>query len=236
MKKLFLFLFLSTLIPFIANAIKIEKNEIDEFTGKRTVITSWEGICGNEIHVRFRMQNGLNLLDYKMFYDGSIVIGEGDKLMFKSATDNIGELKSITTYIGTKGGGATGFIGSSAWGIKATYTGDLSYFNDNITRLIRVYTTDWYSDKQINESDGKKLQKLYALFLTAQDMEPGKAANYANYLITFLKSTDNGKSWDKVDEKYIKDASFEELETIMNDWKSQSSGRKKFDCKIKKEK
>lgn len=220
----------------MANAMKIEKDEIDEFTGKRTIITSWEGICSNKIHVRFRLQNGYKLLDYKMFYDGAIVIGEGDELMFKSTTDNIGAFKSIGSYHGSKGAGATGFIGSGAWGIKATYKGDLSYFNDNVTRLIRIYTVDSYYDQQVNENDGKKLQKLYALFVTAQDMEPGKAANYANYIITFLKSTDYGKSWDRVDEKYIKDASPEEIEKIMNDWKSQSSGRKQFDCKIKKEK
>lgn len=234
MKRILLALCLC--IPFVASSMKIAKDEIDEFTGNRTLITSWEGLCANNIHVRFRLQNGLKILDFKLVENDAIVIGEGDKLMFKSTVDNIGEFSSIGIYRGEKGGGAVGINGSGNWGIMATYQGDLAYFADNIVRLARVYTTDRYIDKKIGEGDGKKIQKLYALFLTALGGQPGVASSYANYVITFMKSTDGGKSWEVDREEYKKDLSKEELSEIVNEWKSQSKGRKLFDCRIKKEK
>lgn len=166
-KTKILLLLICLILPALASAMKIEKDVIDEFTGNRTLITSWEGICSKNIHIRFRLENGHQYLDFKKFEDGAIVIGEGAKLMFKSESNNIGEFTSIGIFHGEKGGGAVGFNGCGAWGIFAIYQGDLSYFADNNTRLLRFYTTDGYTDKKIGEGDGKKLQKLYELFTTA---------------------------------------------------------------------
>lgn len=234
MKRILLALCLC--IPFVASSMKIAKDEIDEFTGNRTLITSWEGLCANIIHVRFRLQNGLKILDFKLVENDAIVIGEGDKLMFKSTVDNIGEFSSIGIYRGEKGGGAVGINGSGNWGIMATYKGDLSYFVDNIARLMRINTAEGYIDKKIGEGDGKKIQKLYDLFSTALGGQPGVASSYANYVITFMKSTDGGKSWEVDREEYKKDLSKEELSEIVSEWKAQSKDRKLFDCRIKKEK
>lgn len=234
MKRILLALFLC--IPFVASSMKIAKDEIDEFTGNRTLITSWEGICANNIHVRFRLQNGLELLDFKLVENDAIVIGEGDKLMLKSTADNIGEFSSIGIYRGERGGGAVGINGSGNWGIMATYQGDLDYFTDNVVRLARVYTSDRYIDKKVSEGDGKKIQKLYDLFSTALGGQPGVASSYANYVITFLKSTDGGKSWEVDREEYKKDLSKDELSEIVSEWKAQSKDRKLFDCRIKKDK
>ena len=99
-----------------------------------------------------------------------------------------------------------------------------------------MYETDCYIDRKIGESDGKKIQKLYDLFSKALGGQPGAAASYANYVITFMRSTDGGKSWEVDREEYKKDLSKEELSEIINEWKSQSKDRKLFDCRIKKEK
>ena len=72
----------------MVSAMKIETDEVDEFTGKRTLITSWESICKSDIHIRFRMQNGVQRLDFKMVTRDGTVVGEGDKLLFKSTKDN----------------------------------------------------------------------------------------------------------------------------------------------------
>lgn len=40
-----LLLLLSLFIPIVADAMKIETDEIDEFTEQRTLITSWESLC-----------------------------------------------------------------------------------------------------------------------------------------------------------------------------------------------
>lgn len=230
-----LLLLLSLFIPIVADAMKIETDEIDEFTEQRTLITSWESLCNKKVHVRFRMQNGHQLLDFKMFYDGAVVIGEDEKLMFKSTDDVIGKFTSISIYHGSRGGGATGLMGSGAWGISATYSGELSYFSENIVRLVRVYFTDAYTDLKISDADGKKLVNLYNLFDGAMQKQPGKSAVFANYTITFLKSGNKGKAWDVVEERYIKDASAEDITTIISEWKSQSNERYIYECKIKKE-
>lgn len=177
MKRILLALCL--MLSIVASAMKIEKNEVDEFTGQRTLITSWESLCTKSLHIRFRLQNGHQFLDFKMFEN--VVIGEGDKLMFKSTTDGVGDFSSVGIFYGTKGGGATGIIGSGAWGISATYSGDLGYFSDNVTKLIRVYTTDKYFDKKVGEKDGKKLQKLYSLFASYLTTEStGESANQSS--------------------------------------------------------
>ena len=229
-----IFMLIALLVPVMASAMKITTDEVDEFTGKRTLITSWESICNHKIHLRFRLQNGNYLLDYKMSYDEAMVIGKQDKLMFKSTTDNIGTFESISMYSGTKGGGAVGLLGSNAWGISATYEGELSYFENNVTRLIRIYSTDGYIDNKVSQDDGKKLEKLYSMFMAAQDKEVGKGTVYANYTIIYLKSNNGGKDWEKVDEKYFKSQSPEEIQSIMDNWKTKSSGKKLFDCHIKK--
>lgn len=234
MKKVLLLL--SLLLPLMASAMKIEKDEIDEFTGKRTLTTSWEGICKNNIHIRFRAQNDYLFLDFKMHYDGAIVIGQGDQLLFKSTSDEIGKFSSIAIYHGERGAGATGFAGSLHWGISAVYSGDLSYFADNVTRLIRIYTTDVYIDKNINDSDGKKLQKLYALFSNSLTGDSTNTVNYANYTITYLTSSNGGKTWEEAHSEYIKDATPEDIKAKMETWKAKSSGNTLYDCKVKKDK
>lgn len=234
MKKIILLFAL--IIPMMANAMKIDTDEIDEFTGNRTVITSWESLCSQKIHIRFRMQNGHKLLDFKLFYDGAIVIGKDEKLMLKSTEDKIGEFKSIASYVGEKGGGAIGFAGSAAWGIMATYNGDLSYFSNNVTRLMRIYTTDKYIDKKISEGDGKKLIDLYNLFTSTINGEVGKK-QFFNYSLTFVKRKVNSKgSWDTVKEDYKKNLSKEELMTIVNEWKTLSDEKFEYDVIIKKDK
>lgn len=237
MKK-YIFFIIAIMIPVLASAMKIETDETDEFTGKRTLITSWEGICGQNIHLRFRLQNGVQFLDFKMFVNGAVVIGEGEKLMFKSTTDNIGSFSSVRMYSGTIGVGAVGISGCKNWGISASYRdGDFSYFDDNVTRLIRIYTTDVYFDEKVSESDGKKMIKLYKLFTSALNGTVGDYRNlFSNYIVTYLKSTNNGKSWDVIDEKYVKDMTADDIKSIMDEWKAKSSGNIVFECKVKKEK
>lgn len=230
MKRILLALFLC--IPFVASSMKIAKDEIDEFTGNRTLITSWEKICNEKISIRFRLQNNYKILDFFIYSSNPIVVGEGDQLLFKSITDNIEEFKSIDISSSKSN---SSYVGRD-WSLSASYLGDLSFFADNITRLIRIYETDGYIDNKIKEGDGKKIQKLYDLFSVAMGGQPGAAASYANYTITFLKSTDGGKSWEVDREEYKKDLSKDELSEIVSEWKAQSKDRKLFDCRIKKDK
>ena len=223
------------LVPVIASAMKIEKDALDEFTGKRTLFTSWEGICTNNIHILFRLQNGHQYLDFKKHVNGAIVIAEDDLLCFKSTTDQMTSFHAIRSYMGERGGGAVGLNGSGNWGISATYKGDLGYFNNNTIRLIRLYSTDGYYDNTVKENDGKKLQKLYSLFLDALNGGVGAGASYKDYTVTYFKSTNKGKTWEQVDEKFFRNLSPEEIKSKIDEWKSKSDEKYLYDCKIKKD-
>lgn len=157
-------LLLAIFFPIAANSMKIVTDKIDEFTGGRTVITSWEHLSMRRINIRFRLQDGETFLDFKFIPDNAIVISENSKLLFKSSSDGVGTFTSVAMYHGGRGEGSVGLNMSGLWGISATYAGDLSWFSDNTTNLIRVYATDGYYDRKVSEKEGVKLQNLYTLF------------------------------------------------------------------------
>ena len=223
------------LTAFSMNAVKITKNELDEFTGQRTVITSWEGICKNYVHVRFRQQNNYQFLDFKFHSENAIVIPDQGKLMFKSTTDSISTFYSVSTYMGSKGGGSTGLIGSGVWGISATYTGPLDWFSDNLTKLIRIYATDVYYDRKVSDVDAKKLVQLYDLFSSTINNTPLKN-EYADYTITFVKGNAKTNKWDKVKEDFYPNLNKEALKSIIDEWEAQTTDKVTYKVKIKKEK
>ncbi|MCM1369967.1 MAG: hypothetical protein NC204_06290 [Candidatus Amulumruptor caecigallinarius] len=226
---------MAIIIPMFANAMKIATDELDEFTGQRTVITSWESLCTKSIHIRFRLQNDVTWLDFKFMNDAAIVIPEGGKLLFKATNDSITTFVTHTMYHGGVGDGAVNLIGSKAWGISASYTGDIEWFSANITRLLRVYATDGYYDKKVGESDGKKLCKLYTLFSQTINNKPG-TITFMDYTIQFCKRGAKSSSWDIVKEEFYQDLSKEELQIIIDDWKKQTTDKYIYDCKIKKSK
>lgn len=163
---------LALIVPLLSNAAKIQTDEIDEFTGKRTVITSWESIHKKTINIRFRLQGDKQFMDFKYMSGHSIVIPNDGALMLKSASDDITKFESISTYLGGEGDGATGLMGSGIWGISATYKGDIQWFLNNTTILMRLYETDCYEDFKIKEKEGEKLTDLANLFLsTINDKE-----------------------------------------------------------------
>lgn len=227
-----IFFLLVILIPLSASAKKIEKDEVDEFTGYRTIITSWESLCGKEIHIRFRQQNNRQFLDFKMFYNGAIVIGEGDKIMFKSTTDNIGKFSSVRTYRGESGAGAVNIIGSEAWGIYASYEGDLSYFADNIIRLLRIYTVDSYIDEKINVGGGKSICELYGIFVSALGSEVGSAI--ASYKLTYLKKGVNDTEWFKDYETVRRHKSKEDIQKYKKEWESKTDEKTQYKLIVKR--
>ena len=225
----------SILSTMEASAMKIVTDEIDEFSGKRTVVTSWESLSANKMHIRFRLQGGSEFLDFKFSPDESIVIVEDDNLFFKSTSDAIVSFTPIRTYMGGKGNGAVGLNGSGLWGISASYKGNISWFADNVTRLIRINTTDVYYDMPIKESDCKKIVNLYNLFSSVLAGEPGSLV-FDNYNLSFLKRKSKTAPWDVVKEDYMQDLSSDELKKIVDEWKSQSTDKVFYDVKVKKAK
>ncbi len=231
-RKLILLAMLLTSLSSVA--MKIEKDEIDEFTGNRIVYTSWESILGGKSHIRFRLQEDKQSFDFKLIYDNAIVIGRDDNLMFKSTSGEIGKFESVSTYSGGIGEGAVGLAGSQAHGIRATYRGPLSWFDDNIAVLMRLYTTDGYIDNKLSENDGRKLSKLYQLFSSTIDGNP--STTMLTYNLKFVKKRVKGSGWEVVKEETKELITKEELQKIVDEWKSQTSDTMLYDVQIKKEK
>lgn len=227
-----IFFLLVILIPLSASAMKIETDEIDEFTGNRTIITSWESLCGKELHLRFRQQNNRQFLDFKMFCEGGMVIGEDDGLLFKSTTDEIARFKAIRTYYSAIGAGSVNVVGYGAWGISATYEGDLSYFADNIIRLLRLYTVDGYIDEKINEGGGKSICELYGIFATA--LNPDAEAAIASYKLTYLKKGINDTEWFKDYEIVRRHKSKEDIQKYKDEWESKSDEKTQYKLIVKR--
>lgn len=234
MRKLLLLIIM--FISISANAMEIKTDEIDEFTGLRTIITSWENVDKNQLFFRFRQQSGKIWLDMKFSPDKAIVIGQGGQLMFKSTGDSIASFYSARIYSGGTGKGAVGLNGSGRWGIRASYLAeDADYFKNNITRLVRVYATDVYYDRNIKPENGAKLCKLYALFKDAINSPKG---NYSlnDYTIQYCKKSKSSKEWKVADERTIERVSKEDLTKIINEWESQTNDTHDYKCKVKKAK
>lgn len=232
MKK-FLVLF-ALLIPIMANSMKIEKDYIDEFTGEREIMTSWESLDKQRVHIRFHLRNGKYFLDFKYISGDAIVIGEGDKLQFKSNDGIICDFSSLAIYHGERGGGAVGGMGSGAWGISARYSGDVAWFQSNLPVLMRLNASREYIDFKLSEKDGYKLQDLANLFIATA--EGNIAVKPVLYNIQYLKKKKSSREWDLVKEETDKRLNQEQLKALVEEWESQTTDKTEYKCSVKKAK
>lgn len=232
MKK---FLFLTLLaFPFIVNAMKIETDKIDEFTGNREVITSWEAFAKMEIHIRFHLINGKQYMDFKYISGEGTVVGEGDKLLFKSSNGNITDFESIALYHANIGEGSVNLVGAKNFGIYVRYSGDIAWFCDNIATLMRFNSVGKYSDFKISEKEGYKLQDLANLFIAT--IEGNEALKPVSYNLQYLKKKKSARQWDLVKEDKDRRLNKEQLKEIVEEWESQTNEATEYKVSIKKAK
>ncbi|PXV61245.1 hypothetical protein CLV62_12578 [Dysgonomonas alginatilytica] len=174
MKNLFIVLFL--LFPILAFSQKIEKNEVDDFTGNKVIYTSWEKIKGGNVltgrdNLMFmlRYENGTTYLHLKWITVEITSISNDAKLMFKFNDDSVATLNSISHVLSGKGEGVTGLSWSAIMGIHAMYKGDdiIKFSGDAVATKVRVYSTDGYVDIDIKDKDGAKINKAYSLLTAA---------------------------------------------------------------------
>lgn len=176
MKKILLIVFAIT--PLLAFSQKIDKCEIDDFTGKKTVYTSWTKIkMGNAMSGRNNLMFRLSSVDDKIRFHIKWItvdvtsIREDAELMFKLNDDEVLTLNAASYAIAGKGEGVTGLSWSAIVGISATYKGaDISKFGDDTyVSKLRIYTSDGYEDIDIKEKDAKKINKAYAIMIEASN-------------------------------------------------------------------
>lgn len=218
-------------ISVASSAMKIKTDEIDEFTGMRTVITSDQSICEHYGHIGFRQQNNREFLDFDFLFRSVHAVDEGAKLMFKGTDDSIVIFESTKYSITHTSAGYKGFNET----LYCTYVGDIEWFGSHIPRLMRIYTTSGYVDKEISEGDGRKLRRLYEMFANTINGEPGTTL-YHSYELKFLKKSAKAKDWEVVKEDYVKDICKEELEDIIDEWEIQKNDKTEYKVLVKKSK
>lgn len=162
MKKILLALLLLTSFPLFSQ--KIEKDIIDEFTKNRIIHTSWVKFDKGYMAFRFKAIDNNTYLEYRYLSGNVIAIDKGAELLFiDSLNDRVYGLQSTDFIVASRGGAATGFAGSDAYGIRADFKGNMLFFA-RLLKKMRIYTTDGYMERDIKPKEAKKIQQLYLLF------------------------------------------------------------------------
>ena len=166
-----------------ANAFcqKITKNQIDKFTKKRIIETSFEQIVSEKnvltlmnqgkgngsikksFALSFESVNDSVFLRLKWASDAVVAVATDAKLILLNDKDETFTFKSASYSIAGKGAGATGFYGSAQYGLDLYFYGDVSKLQSQIIKSMRIYTTDGYIDLDINKDKTDLFSKLYAL-------------------------------------------------------------------------
>jgi len=148
----------------------LEKNEVDEFTGRKVKHTSLEVLTKNmrfSLFYRIMSEDDKKILNIKMMIGNKVFsISEGDELMFKMKDGQVIILPCLEFVVTCTGCGARGFGGSAGQGINANYL--LSQENFELLRTgnlekIRVHTSLGYGDADITDSNSKTFQRTFML-------------------------------------------------------------------------
>lgn len=171
--KFYLLIFLILGLTSSLHAQELEKNKIDDFTGKRTIETSWEKLAWGTgvpsgIYARIRSIDRTMILDMKYMIGSACVISKDNKLMLMDEKGKVHNLNPTDIFYGTIGGGSIGLAGSSGIGVYAHYYGNLNFLKNNKITKIRIYTTDGYYEKEIKKKYQETLSKLFQLVVEAE--------------------------------------------------------------------
>lgn len=171
MKRIILLIVLLSISTIVKSQSLVE-NKVDEFTEKAIKRTSWETMTmkfGFVTYFRVSSVNHYKYFDLKMMIgsDGKVFsISKDQELMLKLDNGEIVKLKNIESTVTCRGCGAKGLSGSSAHGIKVSYSINQDEFNllkNNLIKKYRVYTNDGYYEKELKSKQSKKIIKALEL-------------------------------------------------------------------------
>jgi len=154
---------------------KIEKSQIDNFTGEKVVYTSWErikmgkGATGeNNLLFMFRHENNTNYLHLKWITAEILSVLDDARIMFKFNDNSIITLNSIYSVVASRGGGVNGLSWSNAIGLEAIYKGSEigGFAKQLVVTQMRIYTTKGYVDIDLNDKDAQKINRAFQLLLS----------------------------------------------------------------------
>lgn len=150
----------------------LEKNEVDEFTGKKIKQTSYEILCQNFTLNMFisakSINDSINFLRLKLIVGSGAAhsINEGDIFYLKLKDGKIVELKNSQYAISCTGCGARGFIASQAQGTETNWfltEGNVIDLTSSGVSKIRIYTSKGYLESEVKESRTNTVASLLKL-------------------------------------------------------------------------
>lgn len=171
MRNIILVLLLTTSFHYTFGQ-KIVKNEIDEFTGKAIIETSWETLNRKTklySYVRFRKIDNSTFLFFRMGTGSgnkAYSVENGEVLFLKFTDDEILKLTNHQYQITSVGGGAIGLIGSKGLGLELSCKIDeeiLLKLKDKTIAKVRVYTSEGYAEAEVNKKHAENFKDLAKL-------------------------------------------------------------------------
>lgn len=171
MKKV-IFIIITTFISINGIAQKLERDEVDEFTKDSIQETSWEKLAGKNMssfcaNFRLKKVNGNVWFSLKLMMNNSIYsIDKGEKLIFLFDDKSTYELTNSEYTLTSKGGGAIGHGGSEGWGTQTNYLLGNDFneqFRTKKVTKIRVYTSEGYTEKEVDKGFNDRLRKCIEL-------------------------------------------------------------------------
>jgi len=160
-----------------ANAQKIKTNEVDKFTKKRIIETSFEKIVSDnllgstaggrltkDIWIAFRQVGDNTYLRLKWCTNNVIALAKDADIILLDSEGNTHTFKNTEFTIAGKGAGTVGFIGSAVYGLDIYMTGDCSELKGKVITDMRINTTDGYIDFEINKKASEKISKTLKVF------------------------------------------------------------------------
>lgn len=174
MKKVVILLVVSfsTILCFCQ---KLERNEVDEFTGHKVKETSWEVFASHtplDLSKTFGGQfricrvNDSYFFDLRLSLSPVFSVDKGQVLMFKLDNNDVVQFPCTEYKISKKGGGVSGVKWSGTEGLYVTYIIDkeqLDLIKDYKSVKVRVYTSKGYAECDIKDSDAQKIIKALKL-------------------------------------------------------------------------
>lgn len=181
MKKSSLIMLAFILLTSGAFAQKIKTNDVDKFTKKQVVETSFEKIVSDNsmlgstggrlmknIWIAFRKVGENEYLRLKWCTNNVIALSENADVIFLDGDGNTYTFKNTGFTVAGQGEGTVGMYGSALYGLNIYLTGDCSALeNKNITDM-RINTTDGYIDFKISKNSTETISKTYQVFKSAK--------------------------------------------------------------------
>lgn len=181
MKKFLFVVMLCGLYALSANAQKIKVNEVDKFTKKQVIETSFEKIVSDKsmlgsmggrlmknIWIAFRKVGDNEYLRLKWCTNNVLALAANADIIFLDDKGNTYTFQNTEFTVAGEGEGTVGAMGAALYGLNIYMRGDCSALEDKTITDMRINTTEGYIDFELNKKAATTISKTYKVFKAAQ--------------------------------------------------------------------